>query len=211
MKREYMGLPEVVLPDGRTLKPGRAKKERVYVLPEHGLAICLVNKVSSKSILRAVLTSLGMPWEARGINRATDYWQAVEDDLNLPAVGMIREPVDRFLSAYVMRQSIGFPKRWNVATVDDCILHVRMMYRGSPPIAHDVHFAYQAPALALVQTPGRFDRIQEWWAEVRAMSAVPLPDLPHEERSEKPALTEAQVAALHEIYRDDLELYAEST
>lgn len=194
----------------------RPLEHSAYVLPKHRIIICTVLKAGMSSITEAVLTAYGRTRDDRDVNRKSRFWIAPQTTwrFRLPAFGVVRAPVDRFVSGYAWRQTVDadpYNAGWHDAkTVDDYLDICAMSSAGRKRngIADDPHFMPQTPMLRPVAHPWRFDRLREWWRHVQAIAARPLPDLPHcNPSTEKPVLTAAQIERVRTIYRDEVALY----
>ena len=186
-----------------------ASNRTAYVLRDHGLVYCPVTRAAHSSIKDAFLKSLGRPFSHRHANFPNAFWTYTDDvpRYRLPSVGIVREPVDRFLSAYQRLVWKALRDRRKPISLDKCI----EIYSAQID-PEDDQFRPQFMQLSPVRDIWPFELLDEWWEYVRGISAIPLPDLQHRNptQGEKPVPTDDQKEAIQSIYPYDVELYQDA-
>ena len=191
------------------------RRARLAAIRDAGVLFIHVPKNGGMSISHALY---GMQIRHPSIR----YYQCVAPDIvaSMPSFAVIRDPIDRFLSAFAYAQAggsrdnaVSLPFRADYAafrSIDDAIDHVA---RARSPYHVDHIFRLQSWYVTDRDGGLAVDRLIAMDDLAEGLSGLPgiggfgLPRI-NRSRGVKPALSAAQIARIRELYRADFALLA---
>jgi hypothetical protein len=185
-------------PGNSVLNPASFEWESNWVELPNGSFWLMLYKNASSSISSTILTEIyGIPTaDFSNPNRSKLQMRGVPTG---PAYVVVRDPVDRFLSAYSMGMYLVEGR--SVPDFIDWML-------AQNPLSIDLHFRPQTLVIGDVQNVTYFDFAKDLSALATALGLSGLPSL-HVAPGEKPALTDDDLAKLQTFYADDIAMYAQ--
>jgi hypothetical protein len=186
-------------PDNGFFNAATFSWEANWVALPNGAYWLMLYKNASSSISSAILTQLfNNPTEGfSNPNRRSLPMVGVPDG---PAYAVIRDPIDRFLSAYNM--GIAATKDMDLSQVVDWVV-------SQDPRMVDLHFRPQATVIGDVSEVTFFDFAKDLSPLAAALGLGSLPTL-HVSDKTKPDLSSDDTAKLQAYYAGDIALYTQA-
>ena len=207
-------IPERMIDLGLPLPLNRQRRSRIDSIRDAGVLFIHIPKNAGTSVSLALYGQMIKHDTLR-------YYERVAPDLlaSLPSFAVIRDPVERFVSAYRYARNGGSGDRQVAApfktaymqfrTLDDAIDHVEA---GEAPYAMDHIFRPQKRFIVnrngeiAVTKLVRLDRLQDLSGILPPHRLAPIRHR-NRSRDHKVALSAAQIERISTLYRDDVEIW----
>jgi len=184
-------------PNNTILNPVLFRYEANWVALPNGTFWAMLYKNASSSISSAIAQQL-YNIDNPGLSNPNRRHLNMVGAPTGPAYAVIRDPIDRFCSAFAMNN----PYKRDLP-VDDFINWLIQQV----PLSVDLHFRPQTTVLGTVENINYFDLKKDLSPLATALGLTsPLPVV-NEASNPKPILTSDQIAKLQQYYATDVELY----
>jgi len=184
--------------EGASFNPSLYSWESNWVALPNGTYWAMIYKNASSSISSTILTELySIPTNSLSNPNRTLLQMTGTPSGDCYAV--IRDPIDRFLSAYTSNKH-GVPQDSNLSDLIDWII-------VQDPQALDLHFRPQTLVIKDVEKVNYFAFNRDLPALATALGLSSLPTINLSSPDSKPALTNEQISKLQAFYANDVDLY----
>ena len=185
-------------PENASLNPSLYCWESNWVALPNGTFWAMIYKNASSSISSTILTEL----YNKPTNSLSNPNRGMLKMVGIPegnCYAVIRDPVDRFLSAYTSNKH-GVPQDLNLSDLIDWVV-------SQDPQALDLHFRPQTLIIKDAEKVNCFDFSKDLSLLSAALGLSSLPTINPSKPDAKPALTDDQIGKLKSFYAKDVELY----